>query len=41
MLKMRCAGDACRVWRYFESVPEHMSSMRTQEAVAAVDRHLR
>ncbi|EIE18492.1 hypothetical protein COCSUDRAFT_60158 [Coccomyxa subellipsoidea C-169] len=35
------AGDACRVWRYFESVPEEMSSMRTQEAAAVADRHLR
>ncbi|CAL8465952.1 g5488 [Coccomyxa elongata] len=35
------AGNACRVWRYFESVPDSMDSMRTREAVAVADRHLR
>ena len=35
------AGDSCRVWRYFESVPEDMASMRTHEAAAVADRHLR
>lgn len=29
------------MWRYFESVPEEVSSMRTQEAAAVADRHLR
>lgn len=29
------------MWRYFESVPEEMSTMRTLEAAAAADRHLR
>ena len=36
-----CAGNASRVWRYFESVPDSMASMRTQEAIAVADRHLR
>ena len=40
--KTRCGtGDASQVWRYFESVPEEMSTMRTLEAAAAADRHLR
>ena len=38
---LHCAGDACQVWRHFESVPEEMSTMRTLEAAAAADRHLR
>jgi hypothetical protein len=35
------AGESCGVWRYFESVPEELSSMRTHEAAAVADRHLR
>ena len=34
-------GDSCAVWRYFESVPDELSSMRTHEAAAVADRHLR
>ena len=35
------AGNASRVWRYFESVPDSMDSMRTHEAIFVADRHLR
>ena len=34
-------GPANNVWRYFENVPDQLSSLRTKEAAAVADRHLR
>lgn len=34
-------GEVAKVWRYFENVPEELSEMRTREAAAAADKHVR
>lgn len=34
-------GEMTNVWRYFENVPDAISDLRTSEAVAVADRHLR
>lgn len=34
-------GEMTNVWRYFENVPDAISDLRTKEAVAVADRHLR
>lgn len=34
-------GEMTNVWRYFENVPDAISDLRTKEAAAVADRHLR
>lgn len=34
-------GEMTNVWRYFENVPDAISDLRTREAAAVADRHLR
>ena len=38
---MRVSGEVPSVWRYYCNVPDELSAMRTTEAAAIADRHLR